>query len=213
MKRFLAVAAFSCAIIVSLAGILLAGALDRQNVQPRTNPVTQSMIRVPGVVGQDQAAALMALQQAGLNPSVLKAKKMPKGLSGAAGMECRVVDQNPGAGGMAMYGTTVTVYVWKPDQCVAAGASTGASTGTPSYGTPSYGTTPQPAFPAGQATTVPVQQPMMPQGTQMQGGQGFQVQQYYFPDSSGQTPPAQQQTVDPAQQQPQQTQPPPLPPQ
>lgn len=193
MKRF-ATAAIFCAILLLPARVLFAGALDRGNVAPRSNPVTQSMIRVPGVVGQEQAAAMAAIQQAGLNPSILEAKKIPKGMQGAAGMECRVVDQKPSAGGMAMYGTTVTVYVYKPGQCA---AGTGSVSGAPSYGagsTPSYGN-PSSGFPSGQSS-VPVQmQPMqggMMGGTQMQGGQGFQVQQYYFPDPNASAPPAPQ---------------------
>jgi len=181
LKRFFAVTAFACMFIVVLACTLFAGPLDRQNVQPRTNPVTQSMIRVPGVVGQEQASAMMAIQQAGLNPSILEAGEIPKGMSGAVGMEGKVVSQTPTAGGMAMYGTTVNLYVWKPNQ---GAASAGTSTG--SYPS-SY--SPQPTFTNPQ-TTVPVQQQMMPQGggfgSQMQQpSQPFQVQKYYYPDGSG----------------------------
>jgi hypothetical protein len=207
MKRF-AAAAISCAILLLPSGVLLAGALDRGNVAPRSNPVAQSMIRVPGVVGQEQAAAMAAIQQAGLNPSILEAKKIPKGMGGAAGMECKVVDQKPSAGGMAMYGTTVTVYVYKPGQCA---AGTGGVGGAPSYGmgsTPSYGN--PSGFPSG-ASSVPVQmQPMqggMMGGPQMQGGQGFQVQQYYFPDPNASAP--QGQTSAPPQGQPSSPPPPP----
>lgn len=199
MSRFPTVTASSCMIIVLVAGTLFAGPLDRQNVQPRTNPVTQSMIRVPGVVGQEQTSAMAAIQQAGLNPSILEAGEIPKGMSGAAGMEGKVVSQTPTAGGMAMYGTTVTLYVWKPNQD---SASPGTSTG--SYPS-SYST--QPGF-SNPQTTVPVQQQMVPQGggygSQMQQpSQPFQVQRYYYPDGSGAgTPTPQGQTPT--------TQPPPM---
>lgn len=186
MNRFPTVAALSCVIAATIAGTLFAGPLDRQNVQPRTNPVTQSMIRVPGVVGQEQASAMMAIQQAGLNVSVLESKVLPKGMEGATGMEGKVVDQKPSAGGMAMYGTTVTVYVWRPVQN---GTATEAQSGSsaPSWGsTPSYSS--QPGFTNTQ-TPVPVQQQMMPQGggygsQAQQPSQPFQVQQYYYPDGS-----------------------------
>jgi hypothetical protein len=181
MNRFPTMTASSCLIIVLVAGTLFAGPLDRQNVQPRTNPVTHSMIRVPGVVGQEQMPAMAAIQQAGLNPSILEAGEIPKDMGGAAGMEGKVVSQTPTAGGMAMYGTTVTLYVWKPNQ---GAASTGTS--TDSYPL-SYST--QPTFTNPQ-TTFPVQQQMMPQGggfgSQMQQpSQPFQVQKYYYPSAPG----------------------------
>ena len=187
MNRFPLAAAISCVVAASIAGTLFAGPLDRQNVQPRVNPVTQSMIRVPGVVGQEQASAMMAIQQAGLNVSIVETIEIPKGMEGAKGMEGKVVDQKPSAGGMAMYGTTVTVYVWRPVQN---GTGTEAQSGSsaPSWGsTPSYPS--QPGF-SNPQTTVPVQQQMMPQGggygSQMQqSSQPFQVQRYYYPDGSG----------------------------
>jgi hypothetical protein len=205
MNRFPA-AACSFVLVALMAGTLHAGALDRQNTQPRSNPVTQSMIRVPGVVGQDQGPAMMAVQAAGLNVTVKEAKKMPKGMEGAAGMEGKVVTQTPTAGGMAMYGTTVTIEVWKPGQSApgtgtsTGGSSWGTGTSTPSYGgQSSYGSS---------AGTMPVQsQPYLQGGTmggmqmQGQGGQGFQVQQYYFPGggSGGQAQPQVQQPTDPQQ--------------
>lgn len=202
MNRFPRAAAFSCVIAAAIAGTLFAGPLDRQNVQPRTNPVTQSMIRVPGVVGQEQASAMMAIQQAGLNVSVLEAKSLPKGMEGATGMEGKVVDQKPSAGGMAMYGTTVTVYVWRSVQN-GTGMEAQSGSSAPSWGsTPSYSN--QPGFTNTQ-TTVPIQQQMMPQGggygSQMQQpSQPFQVQQYYYPDGSSggaSTPQGQMPTTQP----------------
>jgi hypothetical protein len=186
MKRFLSATTFSFMVLLLLGGLLSAGPLDRQNVQPRANPVTQSMIRVPGVVGQEQAPAMAAIQQAGLNVSVREAKKIPKGMGGAAGMEGKVVGQTPTAGGMAMYGSSVTIQVWKPGQGAAAGSSTGGSNwGTGS--TPTYST--QPAY-GNPSTTMPAQMGTYPQGggygaPQTQGSQPFQVQQYYYPSGSG----------------------------
>lgn len=210
MKR-IAMAASFCLVLLPFAGALSAGPLDRQNVQQRSNPVTQSMIRVPGVVGQEQAQAMMSIQAVGLNVSVKKAKSLPKGVKGAAGMEGRVVEQTPTAGGMAMYGTTVTLSVWKPGQSA---AGTGTSTGTASWGAGSSPSsyTSQPGYPGGAAGTT-MQQPYT-QGGAMggvpmqggQGGQGFQVQQYYYPDGSGAggqaqqgQPPASQQPAAPPQ--------------
>lgn len=197
MKRY-AIAACSFVSIALSAGVLFAGALDRQNVQPRTNPVTQSMIRVPGVVGQDQGPAMMAVQAAGLNVTVKEAKKMPKGMEGAAGMEGKVVSQTPTAGGMAMYGTTVTIEVWKPGQgAQGAGTSTGGTSWGTGTSTPSYGGQSSYGSYGSSAGTMPVQsQPYVQGGTmggmqmQGQGSQGFQVQQYYFPGagSAGQAP-------------------------
>ncbi len=161
----------------------MAGALDRQNTMPRSNSVTQSMIRVPGVVGQEQMPAMSAIQQAGLNVSVLEAKKLPKDMKGAVGMEGKVVTQTPGPGGLAMYGTTVTIYVWKPNANAAAAGSAGATT----WGTSSPSSSPGfSAFPGSSpGAGVPAQQ-VYPQGG-VQGGQmqqpsqPFQVQQYYYP--------------------------------
>lgn len=192
MKRLSVVFTIACAIVWSMAGSLSAGALDRQNVQPRTNPVTQSMIRVPGVVGQVQANAMAAIQQVGLNVSVLPAQKLPKGMAGAAGMEGKVVSQTPTAGGMAMYGTTVTLYVWKPGETTTGADSTygGAPYGT---GATSPGYAPQTTYPSSTTGTVQGQyyQPSTGMGTQTQSSQPFQVQQYYYPGATG-TPPGTQ---------------------
>lgn len=184
MKKIITVALFSCVIILSLTDWLYAGALDRQNVQPRTNEATQSMIRVPGVVGQDSANAMSSLQQAGLNVSVLEAKKMPKGMEGAANMEGKVVSQTPNPGGMAMYGTTVNIYVWKPTEGAASYSSEIPSNNT--WGTNgSYPTNnqTQPTYSGTQTQQQPqmYQQQMGTTGTTTQQSQPFQVQQYYYP--------------------------------
>jgi len=181
MNRLLKTIWFSCVIILSLTDLLFAGVLDRQNVQPRTNDATKSMIRVPGVVGQDQASAMSALQQAGLNISVLEAKKMPKGMEGATNMEGKVVDQTPVSGGMAMYGTTVSIYVWKPKEVPSYGGEIPASN---SWGTGNYSTNNQ-----SQSTYTGTQvqpqayQQMGTTGTSTQTSQPFQVQQYYYPSA------------------------------
>ncbi|HNY63844.1 MAG TPA: PASTA domain-containing protein [Deltaproteobacteria bacterium] len=203
MKKILAVTALTCVIVVAGACILMAGALDRQNVQPRTNSVTQGMIRVPGVVGMDQMSAMAAIQQAGLNVSVQKAKKVPKDMKGAENMEGRVISQVPGPGGMAMYGTTVTIYLVKPKPVDAAGAADSTGWGSTGMTTPSYTGTGSYPYPAtdttmqqtGQQYYPPAGSTGMPaQSTQ----QPFQVQQYYYPPAQGAPQdPSAQQPVDP----------------
>jgi hypothetical protein len=186
MNRLLKITLVSCVIILSLTDLLYAGVLDRQNAQPRTNDATKSMIRVPGVVGQDQASAMSALQQAGLNISVLEAKKMPKGMEGAANMEGKVVDQTPVSGGMAMYGTTVSIYVWKPKEVPSSGGEIPAGN---SWGTGNYSSSnPSQSTYSGTQVQPQVYQPMGTTGTTTQTSQPFQVQQYYYPsagDASG----------------------------
>jgi hypothetical protein len=145
------------------------------------------MIRVPGVVGQDQAYALSALQQAGLGVSVFEAKKLPKGMEDAANMEGKVVSQTPGAGGMAMYGTTVNIYVWKPKEGSSTG-SIGTSAGTSTWGTgdnSSYNQT-QSTYSGTQVQPQTYQQ-MGTTGTPAQTLQPFQVQQYYYPSATDST--------------------------
>lgn len=187
MKRLIVVFTVACAIAWSPAGSLSAGPLDRQSVQPRTNPVTQSMIRVPGVVGQVQANAMATIQQVGLNVSVMPAQKLPKGMAGATGMEGKVVSQTPTAGGMAMYGTTVTLYVWKPGE--AATSTDNTYGGTMPYGTgiSSPGYAPQTTYPSSSTGTTGGQyyQPATGMGTQTPSSQPFQVQQYYYPAVTG----------------------------
>lgn len=183
MKKLYLVTIF-CLFIISLTDFLYAGGLDRQVVQPRTNDATKSMIRVPGVVGQDQTYALSALQQAGLGVSVFEAKKLPKGMEDAANMEGKVVSQTPGAGGMAMYGTTVNIYVWKPKEGSPTDSS-GIPTGTSTWGTgdnSSYNQTQSPySGTQGQPQTY---QQMGTTGTPAQSSQPFQVQQYYYPSAT-----------------------------
>lgn len=193
MKKLTAVTALSCMIIVACAGLLAAGALDRQNVQPRTNSVTQSMVRVPGVVGMEQFTAMGSLQQAGLGVSVLPSKKTPKNMKGAEGMEGRVISQTPAAGGLAMYGTTVTIYVNKPKPADPNASSLGA--GSSSWGTGA--SSPTYSNPSNQGQAVQGQQYAPQQGgagMPSQGSSPFQVQQYYYPGAApqDQQPPAQQ---------------------
>jgi len=87
-----------------------AGPLDRTD-EPRSNPVVNDMLRMPGVVGMNRFEAMSALQQAGLNPVVkIKTAVNPK----YRGMECTVISQIPLPGGVAMIGSSVTVYVYMP---------------------------------------------------------------------------------------------------
>ncbi|MBN1906173.1 MAG: PASTA domain-containing protein [Deltaproteobacteria bacterium] len=183
MKKLITAILFTCVIIMCTAGVIYAGALDRQVVQPRTNEATQSMIRVPGVVGQEQAYAMSALQQAGLNVSVFEAKKMPKGMEGAANMEGKVVSQTPGPGGMAMYGTAVSIYIWKPQEVSSEGSieSPGNTSGWGNNDISSYNQT-QSTYSGTQAQPQGYQ-PMGTTGTTTQSSQPFQVQQYYYPST------------------------------
>ena len=50
-----------------------AGPLDRTS-EPRTNPVVDDMLRIPGVVGLSKQEAMSTLQQAGLSP-IIKTKR------------------------------------------------------------------------------------------------------------------------------------------
>lgn len=127
MKKSIGILPLSGMIIFLCVGPLYGGPLDRAGSQPRTNPVTQSMIRVPGVVGMEKATAMSTLQQAGLNVSVKTTEKKYEG------MECKVVKQTPGTGGTAMYGTTVTLVIYTPPDvaCTTSGTSPwGGQTGT-----------------------------------------------------------------------------------
>lgn len=215
MKKLITAILFTCLIIMCTAGVIYAGALDRQVVQPRTNEATQSMIRVPGVVGQEQAYAMSALQQAGLNVSVFEAKKMPKGMEGAVNMEGKVVSQTPGAGGMAMYGTAVSIYIWKPQEVSAEGSieSPGNTSGWGTTGDYTTNNSSTQSTYSGTQAQPQGYQPMGTTGTTTQSSQPFQVQQYYYPsegdgnasNQQGQQnqgeqpadPDAYQQTVDP----------------
>lgn len=184
MKKAVKAILFTCMIIICASGVIHAGGLDRQVIQPRTNDAVKSMIRVPGVVGQDQAYAMSILQQAGLNVSVLEAKKLPKGMAGAVDMEGKVVSQTPGPGGMAMYGTAVNIYIWKPQEAASTG-STEIPNNTSGWGaTGDYtaNSSTQPAYSGTQAQPQ-VYQPMGTTGTTTQSSQPFQVQQYYYPSS------------------------------
>ncbi len=181
MKKTLSIPALSCVFVFSLALALCAGPLDRTNVQPRTNPTTQSMIRVPGVVGVDWQTAMSSIQQAGLSVSVKPSKKKPEGFEG------KVVSQVPGAGGIAMYGTSVTIYVYQVQNTPAGDSMSGTN-----WGTQSSGSTPASAYPSpGADGTAPPQQyyPPATGGVPAQGSQQFQMQQYYYPpQDAGGTP-------------------------
>lgn len=87
-----------------------AGPLDRTS-EPRSNPAVNDMLRVPGVVGVNKFEAMSTLQQAGLNPT-LKIKIAVN--SKHKGMECKVISQIPLPGGVAMIGSSVTIYVYMP---------------------------------------------------------------------------------------------------
>jgi hypothetical protein len=185
MKKLTTEILFSCMIIMCVTGVIYAGGLDRQNVQPRTNDATKSMIRVPGVVGQDQAYAMSSLQQAGLSVSVLEAKEMPKEMKGTANMEGKVVSQTPGSGGMAMYGTAVTIYVWKPKEGAPA-YSNEISTGNSTWNSGNYSANDpnQQTYTGTQTQPQMYQQQMGTTGTTTQSSQPFQVQQYYYPSTN-----------------------------
>jgi len=106
-----------CTTIILLASLyasppLLAGPLDRMDTGLRVNPATNSMLRVPGVVGMDYQSALATLQQAGLNPRVHMLHKRSKQYAGQEGI---VVKQLPVAGGIAMLGSSVSISVYVPD--------------------------------------------------------------------------------------------------
>jgi len=87
-----------------------AGPLDRTD-EPRTNPVVNDMLRIPGVVGMNKFEAMSTLQQAGLNPA-LKTKTAVSAKH--KGMECKIISQIPLPGGVAMIGSSVTIYVYMP---------------------------------------------------------------------------------------------------
>ncbi len=87
-----------------------AGPLDRTS-EPRSNPVVNDMLRVPGVVGMNKFEAMSTLQQAGLNPVIkIKTAVNPK----HKGMECQVISQIPLPGGVAMIGSSITICVYMP---------------------------------------------------------------------------------------------------
>lgn len=109
---------WSCAAVLLVTMPALAGPLDRQDIEPRRNPAADSMIRVPGVVGMDYQGAMQALQQAGLNP-ILKTERTPN--PRYEGREGTVIQQLPRPGGMAMYGSSVTITYYQPAQTPQAG--------------------------------------------------------------------------------------------
>ncbi len=89
----------------------LAGALDRGPMQQRYNPAAEDMLRVPGVVGMYEQDAMATLQQAGLAPEIRYDKNYRENL---AGKEGTVISQDPGAAGVAMLGSIVSVRIYWP---------------------------------------------------------------------------------------------------
>ena len=104
--------------------LVLAGALDRGPMQQRYNPAAEEMIRIPGVVGMYEQDALAVLQQAGVDPEIRYDKKYNEDLEGKEGT---VIDQDPGAAGVSMLGSIVTITVYWP-------ASMGEEPGSGDYG-------------------------------------------------------------------------------
>lgn len=96
--------------ICCVAPVVLAGPLDRGEMQPRNNPAASSMIRVPGVLGQSERYALEILQRAGLN---VNTKYIQRSIEKYAGRSGRVVKQIPSAGGITMLGSSVTIMIYK----------------------------------------------------------------------------------------------------
>ncbi len=92
------------------APVVLAGPLDRGEMQPRNNPAANSMIRVPGVLGQSEQSALEILQRAGLN---VNTKYISQSIEKYAGRSGMVVKQTPSAGGISMLGSSVTIMIYK----------------------------------------------------------------------------------------------------
>ncbi len=91
-------------------GPALAGPLDRTS-EPRTNPVVDDMLRIPGVVGLSKQEAMSTLQQAGLSP-IIKTKRTTNNKH--KGMEGKVISQIPYPGGVAMIGSSVTINIYMP---------------------------------------------------------------------------------------------------
>jgi len=90
---------------------VIAGALDRGPMQQRYNPAAEEMIRIPGVVGMYEQDALATLQQAGVAPDIKYEKKYNADLDGKEGT---VIDQEPGAAGIVMLGSVVSITVYWP---------------------------------------------------------------------------------------------------
>ena len=88
-----------------------AGALDRGPAQQRYNQAADEMIRVPGVVGMWESDAMAVLQQSGVVPNIEYSRKYREDL---AGREGTVINQEPGAAGITMLGSTVTITVYWP---------------------------------------------------------------------------------------------------
>lgn len=109
-KRSVTFLVSALAIMTICAGAW-AGALDRRAPQQRYNQAADEMIRVPGVIGMWEQDALAVLQQSGVVPSIEYEKKFKKDL---AGKEGTVIEQVPGAAGITMLGSTVSITVYWP---------------------------------------------------------------------------------------------------
>ena len=65
------------ALMAWMAGLAVAGPLDRSSDGPRNNPAVDDMMRIPGVLNMDYEEAMGLLQEAGLNPRVKAIKRVP----------------------------------------------------------------------------------------------------------------------------------------
>ena len=114
MKRTLRVwltLAACIALVLGMSGPAAGGPLDRQEHGQRYNPAADSMLRVPGVIGLSAKYAMAVLQRRGLNPRLEFIRKVDKRYQGREGT---VIDQLPLGGGVAMYGSSVTITVYEP---------------------------------------------------------------------------------------------------
>lgn len=108
------------------ASVVIAGPLDRGEMQPRQNPAANSMIRIPGVLGQPERYAMETLQRSGLN---VKTKYIRQSMKKYAGRNGAVVKQVPSAGGIAMLGSTIAITIYKVEgePMIESGGSYGGS--------------------------------------------------------------------------------------
>jgi len=99
-------------VFTALPCAVMAGALDRGATQQRYNQAADEMIRVPGTLGMRESDAMAVLQQAGVVPNIEYKTQIREDL---AGKEGTVIDQEPGAAGITMLGSAVTITVYRPD--------------------------------------------------------------------------------------------------
>lgn len=138
-----------------LAGAAQAGPLDRASTGPRDNPAANSMLRVPGALGQDCNSALATVQAAGLNPMVRYIKEKDDRYEGREGL---IVAQVPSAGGMAMIGSSVSLTCYRGEPAA----------GSPTIAAPvAAGAAPAQAQPADPAPSAAV--PSQPPATSTSG--------------------------------------------